>query len=233
VLYHIDLANKDLVLVGPFNAPQVGGKEDVITDLAVAPDNTIYVISKTHLYKADPKDGHVSDLGAVTACGTEAVALTFENDGTLYAADFNGQFCKIDPTKSPISVTPIAMIGQGLAIAGDLVAVGDNTMYGSAYKISDGNNSGTGLNNILVKIDPSTGMISQQVGSTGFPKMFGVAYALGQVFGFTHDGSGDVVTIDPKTGKGTLYGSFKDPTSNSPISFAGAGVNSMVSPTIM
>ena len=52
----------------------------------------------------------------------------------------------------------------------------------------------------------------------------------GQVFGFTHDGSGDVVTIDPKTGKGTLFNSFKDPSTNMGISFAGAGVNPMVSP---
>jgi hypothetical protein len=53
------------------------------------------------------------------------------------------------------------------------------------------------------------------------------------VWGFTHDGSGDVVTIDPKTGVGTLYGSFNDPTTGSPISFAGAGVNADVPPTIM
>jgi hypothetical protein len=233
VLYRIDLQNKDLVTVGPFNAPQVGGKEDVITDLAVSPDNLIYVISKTTLYTADPNDGHVTKVGDVGACGTYAVALTFENDGSLYAADFNGQFCKIDRSTTPPTVTPIAMIGQGLAIAGDIVAVGDGTMYGTAYKLADGSSGATALNNILVKIDPSSGMVSTQVGSTGFPKMFGIAYALGHVFGFTHDGSGDVVTIDPKSGKGTLYNSFKDPSTNMPISFAGAGVNSLVSPTIM
>ena len=46
------------------------------------------------------------------------------------------------------------------------------------------------------------------------------------------DGSGDVVTIDPKTGQGTIFNSFKDPTTNMGISFAGAGVNADVSPTI-
>jgi hypothetical protein len=57
---------------------------------------------------------------------------------------------------------------------------------------------------------------------------------MGQVFGFTHDGSGEVVTIDPKTGKGTKYAVFTDSSSGKPmpISFAGAGVNAMVAPMI-
>src|SRR5689334_24184051 len=51
VLYTIDLVSKNLVTVGNFNAPLVtvgtSMKPDVITDLAVAPDGTIYVISET------------------------------------------------------------------------------------------------------------------------------------------------------------------------------------------
>src|SRR6185369_3321872 len=49
-LYVVDLQQKKLDTVGPFKAPlvKVGSKmvEDTITDLAVAPDNTIYVISE-------------------------------------------------------------------------------------------------------------------------------------------------------------------------------------------
>jgi len=45
-LYVIDLMTKQLQTVGPFNAPAVGGGsgsgKDVITDLAVAPDGTIW-----------------------------------------------------------------------------------------------------------------------------------------------------------------------------------------------
>src|SRR5207249_6482249 len=60
VLYSIDLATKHLVTVGNFNAPHEPGgtSPDVITDLAVAPNDTIYVISKTTLYTASPQDGH-------------------------------------------------------------------------------------------------------------------------------------------------------------------------------
>jgi len=55
-LYKIDLMAKTLDVIGPFKAP----KSDTMTDLAVAPDNTIYTVSKTTLYTADPNDGHVT-----------------------------------------------------------------------------------------------------------------------------------------------------------------------------
>jgi len=48
------------------------------------------------------------------------------------------------------------------------------------------------------------------------------------VFGFTHAGTGQVVRIDPNTGVGTLFGTCMDPTTHNGISFAGAGVSSLV-----
>jgi hypothetical protein len=176
-------------------------------------------------------DGHVTQVGPVTSCGSAAVALTFTPDGSLYAADYKGAFCKIDLSMMPPKVTQIATVGSAMAIAGDLVAVADGTMYGTAYLLADPAKKGTQLNNTLVKIDPTNASVTV-LGPTGYPELFGIAYAMGQVFGFTHDGSGDVVTIDPKTGKGTLFNSFTDPTTMKGLSFAGAGVNAMVSPTI-
>ena len=233
ILYRIDLTNKMLIEVGPFNAPMVpisGGKmaEDSLTDLAVSTSNVIYVISKTNLYTADATDGHVTLAGAVTACGTDNVALTFTPDGKLYAADGKGAFCNVDLSTQPPTVRQIGTLPNGWGISGDIVAVSDGTMFGTAYKVSDGNNAGTGLNNFLVKIDPANPTNTVMIGSTGFPKLFGVAFDNGQVFGFTHDATGTVVTIDPKTGKGTLYNKFNDPMTNMAIGFAGAGVNANV-----
>jgi hypothetical protein len=221
-LYSITLSTKQLVVVGSF------GTTDVITDLAVAPSGTIYVVSHTTLYTADPNNGHVTQVGALTACGQDNVALSFLPDGRLFVADYKGQFCEINYMASPITVTPIAKLSGTMAVSGDLVAVKDGTLYASAY---DMNVSSTQNNNVLVKIDPNTAAVTM-VGPTSFPKLFGVAFSLGQVFGFTHDGSGRVVTIDPTTGVGTLFNTFNDPTTNQPISFAGAGVNALVSPTI-
>ena len=225
VLYSIDLMAKSLVRIGPFNAPKVGGNEDVITDLAVAPDGTIYVISKTNLYTADPADGHVTLVGPVTVCGMDNVALTTTVDGKLYAADYTGAFCQIDVTTSPPTVKQIGKLGGTMALSGDLVGLSDGTVYGTAYDMSD---TATQKSNLLVQIDPATGSMKTNIGATNFPKLFGVAFALGEVFAFTHDGSGDVITVDPATGAGTLFNTFTDPSTNKGISFAGAGVNSMV-----
>lgn len=228
VLYSLDLASKSIVTIGPFNAPN----KDVMQDLAVAPDtNVIYVISKTTLYTADPNDGHVTSIGSVGDCGTDNVALTTTDDGKLYSADYQkGGFCLIDTSTNPIGVTQIGTLGGNMAIAGDIVGIGDGSIYGTAYNMNDSSSTGTSINNVLVKIDPATGTMQTMLGPTGFPKLFGVAYAGGMVFGFTHDGSGDVITIDPKTGVGKLYNTFTDPQSGMPITFSGAGVNSKVSP---
>jgi hypothetical protein len=224
-LYSIDLMAKTLVTIGPFNAPG----NDVMTDLAVAPDNTIYTVSKTNLYTASPTDGHVTLVGSINTCGLDNVALSTTADGKLYVGDYQGAFCEIDITKSPPGVTKLGTLGGTMALSGDLVGVGDGTLYGTAY---DTKVSATDTNNVLVTLDPKTGAVLNKIGPTGFPKLFGISYALGQVFGFTHDGSGRVITIDPKTGKGTLFNTFTDPTTQKPISFAGAGVNSKVDPII-
>lgn len=221
-LYVVDVQAKTLIAVGMFNAPSA----ESITDLAVAPDNTIYVMSETNLYTASAVDGHVTKLGSLSACGTKAVALTTTPDGKLWTGDYKGKLCQIDTTRTPpVVLAPMTMSG-GLALTGDFAAVGDGTVFGTAYRMSDAANTGTQADNLLVEIDVSTGNVTQ-IGPTGFPKLFGVAFAAGKVFGFTHDGTGRVVTIDPHTGAGSLFATFTD-SSNTGISFGGAGVNSMV-----
>ena len=230
VLYAIDLATNTLTTVGPFNAPVVGSVEDVITDLAVVPDGTIYVISQTQLYTADPIDGHVTLVGSTSACGKQTVALTATTDGRLWAGDFQGAICPIDlSTGTPVVGAPVTMQG-GLALSGDLVAVSDGTVFGTAYRLSDPPGTGTQLSNLLVTVNPSTGAVVQIGTGTGYPKLFGIGYANGKVFGFAHDGTGQVITIDPASGVGTLFGTFVDPATAKGISFAGAGVNPRVSP---
>jgi len=219
-LYKIDLMAKTLDVIGPFKAP----KSDTMTDLAVAPDNTIYTVSKTTLYTADPNDGHVTVVGTIKTCGMDNVALSTTDDGKLWVGDGAGAFCEIDVSVSPPAVKTIGTFANSMALAGDLVGIGDGTLFGTAV---DGGSASVN-DNLLVTIDPSTGTIKSTLGDTKFPKLYGVAYAMGKVFGFTHDGTGRVITINPKTGAGTLFNTFNDPTTNKPISFSGAGVNSQV-----
>ncbi len=224
VLYTIDLGAKTLVTVGNFNAPPASGgsSPDVITDLAVAPNGTIYVISETALYTASSSDGHVTKVGSLSACGQRGVALTTTDDGRIFMGDYMGAICQIDISgATPVVKAPV-MMQNGYALSGDMVGIGNGMVFGSAYKLSD---SQTQSDNILVTVDVSTGAVTE-LGATGYPKLFGVAFQQNQVFGFTHDGSGRVVTIDTTSGQGTMFGTFMDQGKG--ISFAGAGVSSLV-----
>jgi hypothetical protein len=220
-LYVVDLQAKTLRTVGSFNA------DETITDLAVAPDNTIYVISETAIYTADPNDAHVTKVGSLAACGRQTVALTTLPSGKIYAGDYMGALCELDVSTTPPTVKPPVMMRGGLALTGDMVALGDGTVYGTAYRLSD-NGSGSQNSNLLVTIDVTTGDVTPIGSGSGYPKLFGTSFALDKVFGFTHDGSGNVVTIDPSTGQGTIYATFTDPATNHGIAFAGAGVNSLI-----
>lgn len=217
-LYSIDLATNALVTVGSFNTP------DVITDLAVAPNGTIYVISEHNLFTASAVDGHVTRLGTLATCGQRGVALTTTSDGRVWIGDYLGAICELDISQSPPVVKPPVMMSDGLALAGDMVGIGDGSVYGTAYKLAD---TATEDNNILVKLDVTTG-IATQIGASGYPRLYGAAFQENKVFGFTHDGSGRVVTIDLANGAGTMFGTFLDPATSMGIAFAGAGVNSLV-----
>jgi hypothetical protein len=218
VLYSIDLSTQSLITVGTFSVP------DVMTDLAVAPDGTIYVISYSSLFTASPVDGHVTKVGSLATCGQKGIALTTTADGRMWVADYMGAICQIDLSSGTPVVKPPVMLQNGLALSGDMVGVGNGSVFGSAYMLND---PATQTNNILVEVDVATGAVTQ-VGATGYPRLYGVAFQQNKVFGFTHDGSGRVVTIDTVTGAGTMFGTFMDPTTNTGIAFAGAGVNSLV-----
>jgi hypothetical protein len=197
-----------------------------ITDLAVTPDNQIWVISATTLYTANPTDGHVTSFGSIASCGKGNVALAADLTGHLYVGDFEGAVCTLDRTTSPPTVVPPVLLGAGYALVGDFAVVGDGTMFGTVYLLS-ATQSGP---NFLATIAPTSGVVTARATSTGFVKLFGVAYAGGKVLAFSHDGSGDAIAIDPATGVGTLYGSLSDPTTHAAVAFQGAGVNPLVTP---
>ncbi|HEX3865151.1 MAG TPA: hypothetical protein VHV78_00310 [Gemmatimonadaceae bacterium] len=225
ILYSIDLANQTLTTVGPFNSPN----HESMTDLAVGTDGTIYVISETYIYTADPTTAQLTELGPMSACGMQTVALTTTSSGQIWAGDYNGALCQIDVTASPPTIAAPITMGNGMALTGDFVGISDGTIFGTAYDLSGSGTETTKQSNVLVKIDLATGAVTQ-VGSTGFPELYGVAFQEGKVFGFTHDDTGRVITIDTTTGVGTLFGTFIDPSSGSGegIAFAGAGVNALV-----
>ncbi len=165
VLYVVDVQAKTLNTVGKFNAPS----SDVITDLAVAPDDTIYVISNTALYTADATDGHVTKVGSLSACGSKGVALTTTPDGKLWTGDFMGTICEIDTTQTPPVVRGPISMASGMALSGDFVAVANGTVFGN-YKKSNAAGQGTQVDNVLVKLDIATGPDRRGRGFAGRPR---------------------------------------------------------------
>lgn len=206
-LYIVDPVTFDVTTVGPFNA--LGG--DFITDLAVTPDGTIYGISNTKLYRVDPSG---QAIFVADVAGVSNVALTFLPDGTLLASDASGGVRSIDPATG--AVIEIGAFGGGYATAGDLVAVADGTMYA----ISDQGLPDAFTNNILLTVDPSTGVASP-VGQIGYGRTFGAAYTNGHVYAFTS--IGEIIEIDPMTGAGT-------PVRTHALEFWGAAVTPLVPP---
>lgn len=187
-LYTVDPVTFNLTTIGRFDA------NDDMTDLAVTPEGRIFTCSRTTLYEVDPKTAKATKVIDIAA-STSNVAMTFQVDGTLLAADQDGKVRVIDPSTG--QVTELGTYGSGFDTAGDLVAVADGTMFGIAAK---GPNA-TMTSNVLIKVNPQTAA-AQGVGPIGYAGVFGTAYSNGRVLAFTK--SGEIIRIDPFSGQGTL-----------------------------
>ncbi len=194
--------------VGQLRETTPGGGSIVrtITDLAVTPDDHVYVIASDALYEANPADASLRKL--VSVPGNYALALTFDAGGTLLLSDKMGALKRIDPQTG--TITHIGQWGAGFTVAGDIVGVMDGTLYGIAEK----GGVATTANNTLVRIDRTTGAATE-VGPIGFADIWGVAFWCGRVYGFNR--VGQILEIDTMTGAGKEVGTTSQ-------SWFGAGV---------
>lgn len=201
-LYRVDPETFTVTLVGRFDVP------DSMTDLAVTPDGTIYVVSYDTLYRVHPTSGEATPVAALL--GSSNNGLTFLPDGTLLASDLSGVVKRIDPGTG--AVTVLGSFGGGLSSSGDLVAV-EGVMYGVSSTNEDGSDAST--DNLLLRVDTETGAATP-VGPIGFGSVWGLAYVSGRVIAFTN--LGEIIEVDPRTGRGTLLAT-KD------VPFWGAGMS--------
>jgi hypothetical protein len=149
-----------------------------------------------------------------TVSGSGDNSLTFLPDGTLLAADSNGDVQIINPSTG--ATTAVGNYGSGLVSAGDLVAVRSGIMYGTSSTTAGGGDASA--DNILIRVDTTTG-VATAVGPIGFADVWGLAYSNARVIGFTT--AGQIVKIDPQTGAGTLL-------ATPGIMFWGAGQSPLV-----
>ncbi len=192
-------SGSSLYIINPtdWSETQVGtyGVAESMTDIGMTPDGELYTLSSTSLYHINRTTGKATKVIGLT--GSLNNALTFLPDNRLLAADASGQLKVINPVAG--TVTNIGKYGLGYGSSGDLVAVGDGTMFGVSATSSTGADIST--NNLLITIDTATGKATP-IGSTGFANVFGLAYYGSRVIAFT--GSGQILEINPVTGKGTL-----------------------------
>jgi hypothetical protein len=174
-------------------------------DLAVRADGTVFAVTATDLYSVDATTcaaTHLATLGS----SSNFNGMTFTLNGHLLAADSaGGNVDEIDTSTGAVS--QVGNYGGGLYSSGDLVALSNGKIYATVTDFS-------GNGDELASVDPTNGYQATVIGNTGFSSIYGLAFWAGTLYGF--DSYGDIITIDPSTGVGTLV-------RNDNVSWYGAG----------
>ncbi len=176
-LYEVELPG---VVVRP-----IGRTGVVITDLALAPDRSLYGVGANALYGIDSRTGVATQLIALMG---DFTALDAAPDGTLYAGAGNTLF-RIDPASGVVSAR--ATYPVGLEASGDLAAYGD-ALVATARAAFNGPDT-------LVAFDVTAGT-SRVLGPIGFTCVYGLAAFGVTLYGLTCEGR--VLRIDATTGAG-------------------------------
>ena len=174
-----------------------GGFQPVMTDLALAPDGSLWGISFSKLYRLDKTTATATEVGNLTV--PTANALAFDSNGNLFGAtNFIGSLLQINTITGTASI--IGPFGSGLISLGDLAFAPDGQLFAAVKTLA-----GVG---ILVTVDPSTGEATPVNPGTpiGF-EPWGLAFVGSELFGLTTDltnGTGELIKIDTNVGIGSL-----------------------------
>ena len=200
VLYEIDPFAKTATVVGTADASAV----DALFDIDTSPDGTLYGIAGNYLYSYDAATSTWTrfdqPLGANTG---NANGMAIDNDGVVYITSSSKLFT------ADLATGAGRLVGEsGYTSSGDAVVTKGNVLYMTATPASF-----FGMSDRLVKVDGSTAQVTP-VGEIGFPDVWGLTAAWNQLYGLTS--FGDLITIDPVSGQGTLVHRFPG------VSFYGA-----------
>lgn len=178
-LYEVDLPGGETRLVGALPL--------TLTDIALAPDGTLYGADGDNLVRIDLESMRSE---VILNVGDAFNGLDTAPDGTIYGAASAGVFA-FDLVRG--TSERVADFPMGLFSSGDLAFI-DGRLYATA--------TGAGPFDALVEIGLA-GAPSRMVGSiTGFQSVWGLAPRGEQLFGFTS--GGELLRINPNTGAGTL-----------------------------
>lgn len=185
-LYTYDLSTDTVSYVGAFREQSSGAACNWMVDIAIDNQGHLYGTCGNELVQIDPTNGQF--VHALTL-DQEYVGLTFLSNGKLVLAG-NGELRIWDPSSNAVSVLND---GTDYVTSGDLVGLPDGKLY---WTVTGGDD--------LVRLDANNGNTTW-VGATSSGwdyQIWGVAWAEGQLFGFTSDGK--VLQISATTGHVTL-----------------------------
>jgi hypothetical protein len=188
-LFRFDPSKNELTALGDFESVN-GGSIGNVTDLAIDKSGVMYAAVFGALYRVEYKSGPPKCTQLATI-GAQFNGLAVVADGTLLGVESGGSVHRIVVDSTGAKVTKIGDYG-GHTSSGD-IASGD-AVYAATKTAGDAADH-------LVTIDPATGNVTKDLGSTGIggvgSGMYGIAYAKGVLYGFASNGS--IYKLDPKT----------------------------------
>jgi len=196
-LYRLDPITLDLTTIGDF----VGADGDM-TDIALDKDAVMYGVTFTGLFRIDYKPGppkctKLAGLSTLFNGLTVVPKGMIDADKEVIVGIANdGGWWRVDPSAGTAKVTQLGSYGGGWNSSGDSVGIIGDAVYSTVT------NDVFGLApDHVVTVNPKTGAILKDLGSTGVPGFYGVGYWGGVMYGFAKSGS--LYKIDLKTAKAT------------------------------
>ncbi len=217
-LYQLDLKTKAFTLVANFTFDKSGGS---VTDIALDRSSSLFAVTFGDLFTCKTTNAKCTWLMKLP---TSFNGLTFVHKGTIYPAQDaligvanDGGWYHVDYQATPPKLKKLGSYGSGYTSSGDAFSVLGIGTYATVKK------SGVG-GDVLVRVDPKTGKVLQDLGGIGASNLWGFAWWDGVFYGFASNGA--VWDIDVKTGKGKQLSGFTIPKA----AWWGAGVSTEAGP---
>ncbi|TWF56810.1 DUF6923 family protein [Neorhizobium alkalisoli] len=180
---YVSTLSSQLIAINPYNLSSryIGNTGTAMTDIAFAPDGTLYGISFSDLYRIDPTTGASTRIGSLGMYS--ANALEIDANGNAYlASNTNGNLYSVNLSTG--GATKIGQYSTTVGSAGDLAFL-NNKLYLAA------------TDNSIIEISPVTGEALHQA-KTGLSNLFGLEKLGAALYAFAGD---DFFTINPVTGE--------------------------------
>jgi hypothetical protein len=166
----------------------IGNTQTLLTDIAFAPDGTLYGVSFTQFFRVDRKTAQATFIGNLGANGINA--LVIDSNGTVFAAG------TLSSTLYAVDVSTGVATAVGAA-AGGYTSEGDLVFYNDQLLLAGTKSGSTTAPASLVVINRKTGAQHKAV-AVGIGNLYGLASTgKNELYGFADT---SVYKLNPKGG---------------------------------